>query len=778
MKLRMKLRSKLLLSVLLVATVVFLVSISYLTTKLETITLRNAFKYVDATTAEYSNKIKAGLDSEIGMARSMAQSFTNFEDLSKDELRSSIVRMIKGVTLQNPDFLSTWVSWQLKYYDESWDKPYGRQRYTYYWENGKMRFVDEKLNLDGENPASVYYQIKQNKKEVAVDPYWYSYTGSDKRILETSLCVPLVKNDQFVALFGFDVELARYQNFIKDIKPYTGSFAILLSQDGTVVSHTDSSYIGTKIDSLFSKETVGVSIMDTIAKGKAFSFNLPIEGKDYWASFSPFQIGTSDNHWYLAIISPKDVIIQEAKDVAKRSRGVIIAGLVILAIIIWLISFSITRPLVRARKVLGDLAKGKIDTKNKINIKTGDEVEDIATSINILIDSLSKTANFAREIGAGNLNVQYNKLSDKDILGEALLDMRKSLEYAKKIDENRKQEEEKNRWANEGIAKFAEILRNNNENLQDFTYEVIHNLVKYVGCNMGAIFLVNNDNPKDIFYEMMASYAYERRKFEEKRIDYGEGLVGRCAKESETIYLTEIPADYIKIASGLGEESPTSLLLVPMKLNDEVYGVIEMASFEDIENYKIKFIEKIGESIAATISNVKINVRTAKLLEESRIKSEELASQEEELRQNMEELQTTQEESARKKAEMESLINALHSSSYVIEYDRNGNITSVNQAYLSLTGQPEKEVLGTHHTDNLEMTEEQKMNYQKFWNDLLNGVIKKETNKVNIGGKSYTFIETYSPIYNENHQVVKILKIAHNITDFVQDETTKKKSKK
>jgi methyl-accepting chemotaxis protein len=126
---------------------------------------------------------------------------------------------------------------------------------------------------------------------------------------------------------------------------------------------------------------------------------------------------------------------------------------------------------------------------------------------------------------------------------------------------------------------------------------------------------------------------------------------------------------------------------------------------------------------------------------------------------------------------MESLINALNTSSYVIEYDLSGRIITVNQAYLALTGQPEKDVIGTHHSDNLEFTEEQKVNYQKFWNDLSNGIIKKETNKITINGKTYTFIETYSPILNETRQVIKILKIAHNITDFIETKGSKKTKK-
>jgi methyl-accepting chemotaxis protein len=147
----------------------------------------------------------------------------------------------------------------------------------------------------------------------------------------------------------------------------------------------------------------------------------------------------------------------------------------------------------------------------------------------------------------------------------------------------------------------------------------------------------------------------------------------------------------------------------------------------------------------------------------------------------MEELQATQEEAARKAAEMESLINALHSSSYVIEYDTKGKIISVNEAYLNLTKQLPEEIVGTHHGDNLIMDEKQLSEYKTFWDDLNKGIIKKETSKVSLNEKIFTFIETYSPIFNEKHEVVKILKIAHNITDFldkIQEENISKKEKK
>ena len=138
------------------------------------------------------------------------------------------------------------------------------------------------------------------------------------------------------------------------------------------------------------------------------------------------------------------------------------------------------------------------------------------------------------------------------------------------------------------------------------------------------------------------------------------------------------------------------------------------------------------------------------------------------MRQNMEELQATQEESARKTAEMESLINAIHSSSYVIEYDTKGKIINANEAYLNLMNVTLDVIVGTHHSDNLVMTEKQLSEYKSFWEDLSRGMKKKETSQLSINDKIYTFMETYAPIFNEKNEVIKILKIAQNITDFTE----------
>jgi len=324
------------------------------------------------------------------------------------------------------------------------------------------------------------------------------------------------------------------------------------------------------------------------------------------------------------------------------------------------ISRSIKKPLENIIKNTRIVSNGNLDIEiHQEALKQNDEIGELSRALNTLKGGLKEKATFARKIGDGNFDDSFTKLGKEDELGEALLQMQASLKHAKEQDELRKAEDARRNWITEGQARFAEILRQNSINVSDLSNNIIRNMVTYMGINQGGLFILNDDDLNDKFLELAGCYAFDRRKFLTKRIAIGEGLVGTCFLEGETIYLRNIPQDYIKITSGLGDESPSELLIVPLKLNEDIFGVMELASFSRFEKHHIEFAEKIGEIIASSISNLRISNRTTLLLEKSQQQAEEMRAQEEEMRQNMEELHATQEAMAEKERENLETINKL-----------------------------------------------------------------------------------------------------------------------
>jgi GAF domain-containing protein len=163
----------------------------------------------------------------------------------------------------------------------------------------------------------------------------------------------------------------------------------------------------------------------------------------------------------------------------------------------------------------------------------------------------------------------------------------------------------------------------------------------------GSLFIVNENEEGQKYLELFSCYAYDKKKFVQKTINIGEGLVGQVYLEGEVAYMTKVPKNYVHITSGLGEATPRSIVIVPLKINNEVNGVIELASFNAFERHEIDFLKRIAESMASTVTAVKSAEHTQKLLKESQQMTLQMRLQEEAMRQQMEELQATQEEMER-----------------------------------------------------------------------------------------------------------------------------------
>ena len=115
----------------------------------------------------------------------------------------------------------------------------------------------------------------------------------------------------------------------------------------------------------------------------------------------------------------------------------------------------------------------------------------------------------------------------------------------------------------------------------------------------------------------MAAYAYNEPDKGKIRFKPGQGLVGQCALEKRLIHVDNVDLGFSEINSGLGTSTVGSILLVPLIINEETLGVIELTSFKTIQPHVVEFVLKIGENIASSILAAKSSDKTNKLLNQS-----------------------------------------------------------------------------------------------------------------------------------------------------------------
>ena len=312
----------------------------------------------------------------------------------------------------------------------------------------------------------------------------------------------------------------------------------------------------------------------------------------------------------------------------------VIIGIIILVvgviIIVLLSRVHIERRLKILQNHVKQLMQGNTPAEIPTNIE--DEIGQITTEINLLTRNIHQMVSFADRVGTGNYDTEI--AFNKDIvLGTTLIKMRDNLRVSA-------EKQDKNKWVNEGLAHFSGILRTQDD-LKEVGNEVILEVVKYLNAHQGIIYQLSDDNQEELIF--LAAYSFDK-EIQKEKISIHDGLAGQAFRQKESIHITDVPAEYGYIKSVLGKASPKNVLIVPLIVQEQVEGVLEIASFNMIEDYEVQFVTQLAEAIAVTISSVKSSEKTTKLLRKSQESEQALQKKEETLKDRMNELEAAQKE--------------------------------------------------------------------------------------------------------------------------------------
>jgi len=413
--------------------------------------------------------------------------------------------------------------------------------------------------------------------------------------------------------------------------------------------------------------------------------------------------------------------------------------------------------------------------------KTKKQNEELKTTLKSFEHKLDLATTCLEKISAGdfefNLSTADNANEDMSFINMLSSVRSKMLEYA--------QRDQQRLWAAEGLSQFMNLTSGNNRENLAFYDNIIALLVKYTGANQGGIFTYNNADPSDPFLELSACYAYGKKKFVERRVDIGNGLLGQCFLEKETTIYTDLPKNYASITSGLGESTPRFLLMVPMKYSNEVLGVIEIASFKKLEQHKVEFVEKVAESLASVSLTIRSSKKVESLFQESQQKAQQLQEKEETLRQNLEELVATQEEMQRNQNELNRQADLLKFILDSIPFpifvkDELGRYSIVNKAEAKLFNLDFKSLIGKDDSHFVKNKEEWEVIKQSDARVLASDdpVELPLQNFTTTGGKSFIFKTTKIPFLNNVTGKKNILGVSIDLTEKLNLEKKLFKEKK
>lgn len=491
--------------------------------------------------------------------------------------------------------------------------------------------------------------------------------------------------------------------------------------------------------------------------------------KNDWQQFTGSTDSISKRTYAILVAGALDALIRDLHREEGKQRQAYTYVLIVNVLFSGIILFVLVRTF--HRKIIQPLHTMAANTMqhNHTNGMPDNELGKVAKHINEVVENLRDASDFVTAIGEGNLSKDYRELEPdyvpgKNKLADALIAMQEKLRLIN-------EEEQKRKWANEGLTKFVDILRSFQNNLQQLGDRIIATLVQYTQSNQGGLYVLNEDDPQHPHLELLSLYAFNIKKHLQQKVKPGEGLLGQTFLEQQTVYLKELPEEYIRITSGLGDAAPRTLLIVPLKLEDKVYGMVELASFRAYQPHEIAFVEKLGEAIASTLATVRNNQRTQRLLEESRLAAESMRAQEEEMRQNMEELTATQEEMQRilrESQQKETYLNNLMDATgdAFVAIDRAYRVVLRNNAPLFeqfiRAGIPYEKgyyVLSLFKAEELEY---HKSIYDRVFNGESISVIK------NYFGRDYSV--NYKPLRAADGEIIGAAIYAHDLTEQQQQE--------
>lgn len=430
-----KLSTRVLLLILMPTIVIFSIIILYVSYTTNKNGIQNAETMLQTTGESIAKDIHHELSSTLQELQVVSNTYKGLKEKEVIPKRDEANNMLKELLINNPDVLSVWMLWTKDTFDGK-DKEYvntlghdATGRFIPLWtrtDEGEI-VVEPVVDYDTPGDTKDYLDnVLETGENTIFEPFIYNTNG--KNTLITTIVAPITVNGKTIGMTGADINLEQYSQKINNISIYETGFAGLVSNSGDVISHKDTSLIGTNY---FESEAIAnyrekEQLKKALQMGESYQMELysPILEKQVYDQFLPIEIEGIKTPWSVFVIAPIDEVTKDAKNMLITTITVSIVGLILLTILVLLVTRNIVNPIHAAVKHGGRMSEGNFTLEVKTaNLRRKDELGDLARifltitiSMRELIGKVQESTKLVED-SAGAMNEAANQaaISSSDI---------------------------------------------------------------------------------------------------------------------------------------------------------------------------------------------------------------------------------------------------------------------------------------------------------------------------------------------------------------------------
>jgi len=319
---RFNLKLKLNIYILSAATIIYCISIGYISWRMKNIAYNDSIEIVKSVTREYQNKISNELNVMMEVGRTLKNSYEGYSKLRPENREDFYTNLLISNFQKHPEYLSIGVYWELKALDKTYKKKNGRTYNGFFRKGDKILHQKAIEDTTDQEQTGTYYQVRSKNKETIVNPYYDEITKDLKGILMTSLLTPMQnESGQFVGMVGIDVSLSHINQLVSTISPYKEAISYLISENQLIVAHTKTELTGKNfMNSLGadSTEFKKLAFKDNSGSEVTFTYNNTEKNEEFFVAFEPIVIGNNDTKWIIGIEFSDQVILKRTKMIQQQ----------------------------------------------------------------------------------------------------------------------------------------------------------------------------------------------------------------------------------------------------------------------------------------------------------------------------------------------------------------------------------------------------------------------------------------------------------------------------